>query len=283
MLPISRIKELVEKFQWLPIGAVLVALLSFGITSCQGNGSSQPDLPPVLSSTSAATTASPSVNVEPPVPPSSEPEPAPETEPEPETEPAPDVPVPGAAHLAKLETIPVKGRAPMTGYRREEFGHAWADNVDVEFGFNGCDTRNDILKRDLSNIEYRPNTKECRVERGTLIDPYSGKTIHFQRGKKTSSAVQIDHVVALNDAWQKGAQQLSVEERRNFANDPLNLLAVDGPLNAQKGASDAASWLPPNKAFRCKYAQLQVDVKAKYKLWVTESEKTALQTALATC
>ncbi|MDZ7913016.1 MAG: HNH endonuclease family protein [Rhodococcus sp. (in: high G+C Gram-positive bacteria)] len=144
-------------------------------------------------------------------------------------------------------------------------------------------TRNDILARDLTDIVYKQGTKQCVVLSGTLADPYTGKTIKFVRGQDTSTAVQIDHVVALSDAWQKGAQQLSPEERRNLANDPRNLIPVDGPTNGQKSDSDAASWLPPNKAYRCTYVSQQITVKSIYHLWVTQAEKDAMQKILATC
>lgn len=183
-----------------------------------------------------------------------------------------------AGALEILATLPVKGRAPKTGYSREEFGPAWAD-VDR----NGCDTRNDILKRDLTATSYKAGTHNCVVLTGTLADPYTAKEINFVRGTDTSAKVQIDHVVALNDAWQKGAQQLSVEQRTALANDPLNLLAADGPANQQKGASDAASWLPENKAFRCDYVARQISVKSTYKLWVTAGERDAMAAVLKDC
>jgi hypothetical protein len=176
-----------------------------------------------------------------------------------------------------LATLPVKGRAPKTGYDRAMFGQAWAD-VDR----NGCDTRNDILKRDLTGISYT-NSVPCKVRSGTLADPYTGTTINFVRGSATSSAVQIDHVVALSDAWQKGAQQLTTEQRTAFANDPLNLQATDGPTNMKKGDGDAATWLPPNKGFRCEYVARQISVKATYSLWVTPAEHDAMATILANC
>jgi hypothetical protein len=184
----------------------------------------------------------------------------------------------GATALQSLATIPVKGRAPKTGYSREEFGPAWAD-VD----HNGCDTRNDILARDLTEETFKPDTGNCVVATGTLADKYTGTIIHFVRGNTTSSAVQIDHIVALSDAWQKGAQQLSPEQRRQLANDPLNLMAADGPTNGAKGDSDAATWQPPNKAFRCEYAARQTAVKARYQLWVTQAEHDAIADILAAC
>nr|EMP12572.2 hypothetical protein ISGA_4752 [Gordonia sp. NB41Y] len=185
--------------------------------------------------------------------------------------------------LSDLESLPVKGRAPKTGYDRAQFGQAWSDDVTVTGGHNGCDTRNDILRRDLTAITIKPGTQNCVVASGTLNDPYTGQTIHFVRGSNTSSAVQIDHVVALSDAWQKGAQQWSADKRRNFANDPANLLAVSGPANQQKGAGDAATWLPANKSYRCTYVTKQVSVKKAYGLWVTQAEKDAIRGILSSC
>lgn len=123
----------------------------------------------------------------------------------------------------------------------------------------------------------------CIVESGVLHDPYTNSIINFLRGVGTSNAVQIDHVVALSDAWQKGAQKLSSSARYALYNDPLNLLAVDGPTNGQKSDSDAASWLPPNKSYRCSYVARQVAVKQKYSLWVTAAEKEAIKRVLAKC
>ena len=123
----------------------------------------------------------------------------------------------------------------------------------------------------------------CTVLSGLLHDPYTAKVIAFHRGVGTSSKVQIDHVVALGDAWQLGAQQLSASARAAFANDPLELLAVDGPTNLQKGDSDAASWLPPNKAFRCSYVARQIAVKVRYRLAVTAAEAAAMARVLSTC
>jgi len=184
---------------------------------------------------------------------------------------------PGMA-TAVLETLAVKGRAPKTGYTRAQFGPAWAD-VDR----NGCDTRNDILKRDLTSITYRAKTRNCVVESGTLIDRYSGETINFVKGNISSMEVQIDHVVALSNAWQTGAFKLSADQRKALSNDPLNLFAVKGRLNSQKGDGDAATWLPPLKSFRCSYVAQQIAVKAKYSLWVTAPEKAAMVSILAKC
>lgn len=181
----------------------------------------------------------------------------------------------GQTALAVLATLEVKGRASKTGYDRDEFGQRWLD-VDR----NGCDTRNDILARDLTETE---RSGPCTVTVGTLADPFTGESIDFERGEQTSAEVQIDHVVALSDAWQKGAQQFTEDERATFANDPLNLLAVSGPANAQKGDGDAATWVPRNKAFRCAYVARQVSVKATYGLWVTQTEHDAMAGILAAC
>src|SRR4051794_27349376 len=177
---------------------------------------------------------------------------------------------PGAA-AAALAKLPVKGRAPKTGYSRRQFGDGWVTA-------DGCDTRDRILTRDLTATAY---LDDCRVESGTLADPYTAASIHFTRGG--ASEVDIDHLVSLSDAWQKGAQQWPAATRVAFANDPLNLLAVDAGSNRSKGAGDAATWLPPNKPFRCAYTARQVAVKRKYGLAVTAAEKSAIGRVLATC
>jgi hypothetical protein len=179
----------------------------------------------------------------------------------------------GQNALAAVEQLQVKGKAPKTGYERSLFSDGWGD-------IGSCDVRNYILKRDMKSVKQRDS---CKVDTGVLLDPYTGKTIRFKYGVGTSSAVQIDHVVALSDAWQKGAQKIGSAKRYAFYNDPLNLLAVDGPTNSSKGDSDASAWLPPNKAYRCAYVARQVAVKLKYKIWVIEAEKTAIKRVLSAC
>lgn len=173
-----------------------------------------------------------------------------------------------------LEQLVVKGRAPKTGYARTMFMDDWRTE-------NNCDKRNIILRRDLSKTIIGKDG--CTVLSGVLYDPYTAATINFHRGFGTSSDVQIDHIVPLSDAWQKGAQQFSYKKRNNFANDPLNLLAVDGPANMQKSDGDSATWLPPNKIYRCAYVARQIAVKLKYGLWVTEAEKDAAIRILNNC
>ena len=184
--------------------------------------------------------------------------------------------VSGSGEIARdaLAALPTKGRAPKTGYKRSQFGDGWAKA-------GGCDTRNVILRRDLTNAVLGDDN--CKVQAGALSDPYTGQRIAFKRGANSSGAVQIDHVVALSNAWQTGAQQLSSKQRISLANDPLELLAVDGPANQQKGDGDAATWLPSNKPFRCQYIARQIAVKKKYSLWVTPPERTAMERILASC
>jgi Protein of unknown function (DUF1524)/Excalibur calcium-binding domain len=182
---------------------------------------------------------------------------------------------PGTA-LALLATIPVKGRAPRTGYARGLFGSGWIDT-----DRNGCDTRNDMLRRDLRDLTVKTDTHGCVVLAGTLSDPYTRQAIRFVRG--AADEVDIDHLVALSDAWQKGAQSWPAAKRIAFANDPMNLQATDFSANRQKGDADAASWLPPNKSYRCTYVARQVGVKAKYRLWVTAAERAAIARVLSGC
>lgn len=177
--------------------------------------------------------------------------------------------------VAALTTLAIKGRAPKTDYAREQFGSGWA-------AVDACDMRNYILQRDMTEVTFDPKDG-CTVQKGVLQDVYTAKTIYFTRGAKSSSVVQIDHVVALSDAWQKGAQNIDVALRAEFANDPLNLLAVDGPANNQKKDSDAASWLPPNKTYRCQYVARQIAVKQKYNLWVTQAEYDSMKKVLQLC
>jgi hypothetical protein len=170
-----------------------------------------------------------------------------------------------------LAELPIKGRAPKTGYSREQFGSVWTTLA-------GCDARNRVLARDLTDTTYAPGDS-CAVRGGRLQDPYTGKAITFTTG----AGVDIDHVVALSDAWQKGAQHWPQDRREAFANDPLNLLAVDASANRQKGAGDAATWLPSNKRFRCAYVARQIAVKREYGLWTTKAEHEAMARILATC
>jgi hypothetical protein len=179
----------------------------------------------------------------------------------------------GVAHRLDVSAAPAAGAK----YSRAAFGPAWAD-VD----HNGCDTRDDILRRDLKDIRFRDGSA-CVVATGVLRDPYTGRTIHFVRGVRTSELVQIDHVVALSDAWRDGAARWTPAERERFANDPLVLLAVDGSENESKGDDDAAEWLPPNRGFDCPYVRRQLAIKRKYRLTIRADERAAIRRTLAAC
>lgn len=172
-----------------------------------------------------------------------------------------------------LETIEIKGRAPKTGYKRTEFYTTWPT-------IDGCNLRQRIIKREVGDSAKLDG---CDVVAGTFVEPYTGETREYHSKSEFSKNIQIDHIVALSDAWQKGAQNLSSEQRFELATDPLNLVAADSQANQQKSDGDAATWLPKNKAFRCQYVARQVSVKKKYSLWVTQAEHDAIKDILNTC
>ncbi|MBQ1528426.1 HNH endonuclease [Candidatus Saccharibacteria bacterium] len=175
-----------------------------------------------------------------------------------------------------LEKLEVKGRAPKIGYTREQFYKSWPS-------IDGCNLRQRIIKRDLGDTAVISSEDNCTVVSGEYDEPYTGSHLVFYQKSDLTKGVQIDHVVALSDAWQKGAQKLSADERYQLATDPLNLLAVDSKTNQGKSDGDAATWLPPNKPFRCTYVARQISVKYKYRLWVTEAEKAAIKNVLKSC
>ncbi|ANE03875.1 GmrSD restriction endonuclease domain-containing protein [Corynebacterium crudilactis] len=254
--------------RWMTISGIILA------AGLAATGCSSPEIEATNDTTTTVTSSSPAETT---APGSSEPSTT-ATSQTTVGKPASSTNVDTADAMTVLGFLEVKGRAPKTGYDRLNFGPAWADT-----DHNGCDTRNDILARDLESETFRPGTNDCVVLTGVLHEPYTATVINFVRGQDTSGAVQIDHVVALSDAWQKGAQQLDDAERLAFANDPLNLLAVDGPANMQKSDGDAATWLPANRAFRCEYVARQIGVKAAYGLWVTAAEKDAMVRVLEAC
>lgn len=182
---------------------------------------------------------------------------------------------------SELAALPVKGWDRARDFVRSRFGEPWSDEVNVEFGHNGCNTRDDILRRDLADLVVRPGT--CYAQSGLLHDPYTGQTIAFTRGPDTSDAVQIDHVVSLSDAWYKGARTWDDQRRRDFANDPRNLLAVGSQVNFDKAFRDATAWLPPEPGLRCAFVARQVEVKTAYGLWVSAREKRAMADVLDGC
>jgi hypothetical protein len=190
--------------------------------------------------------------------------------------------------LKALPTLPIKGKAPKTGYSRDQFGPAWSDSAGSSIWTrNGCSTRDDALKRDLVNETFKPGTNNCDVTKGTLpYDPYSGqKNRPFDQSKGSSGdyALDAEHVVALGSAWVTGAQQWPEAKRAAFANDPLVLTMVNPGDNRAKGDADFATWLPPNKAYRCGYASRQIAIKRTYGLWITQAEHDAMVTVLKGC
>lgn len=249
------------------VAAAMVVAASVAPVPATAEAATGPSATLALAAPAAAVLHRPAVRPTPTVFPTPTPAPTPSATARPPATPA----------RVAVAQLPVKGRAPKTGYARNQFGPAWSDT-----DRNGCDQRNDVLRRDLVGVVAVPGTRDCVIKSGILYDRYTGKTITFERGPR-SAEVQIDHVVALSDAWQKGAQQLTQQQRLALANDPLNLLAVDGRTNQSKGDGDAASWLPPNKLARCGYVARQIAVKQKYGLWVTAGEKYAIEQVLAGC
>lgn len=189
---------------------------------------------------------------------------------------------PGVDVLAGVAVVPK--RIHRYDYRRPAFGDPWDDNNDAPGGHSGCDTRNDILNRDLVDKTYVP-TKRCptAVATGTLHDPYTNTTIAFRRGAKVGEAVQIDHLVPLAYAWDMGASSWSPRQRLRFANDPANLLAVQGRANQDKSDLPPAQWMPPNAAFACQYAMQFIAVLRGYSLSVDRASTEVLRRAAATC
>ena len=175
-----------------------------------------------------------------------------------------------------LEKLEVKGRAPKTGYTRDQFYSSWPI-------VDGCSLRQRIIRREMGETAVLSSENDCDVISGEFDEPYTGANLVFSQKSDFSKGIQIDHVVALSDAWQKGAQNLSKEERYSLATDPLNLLAVESKANQEKSDGDAATWLPKNKKFRCQYIARQISVKYKYHLWVSSAEKSAMETVLETC
>ncbi|WP_411734730.1 HNH endonuclease family protein [Paeniglutamicibacter sp.] len=188
---------------------------------------------------------------------------------------APGAKLDGPLAVSVLNALPVKGKAPATGYdRNKNFGNGWKDS-----NGNKCDERQDTLKRDLSAVKYK-DAKRCQLVSGTLADAYTGTRIKW---KVNSGSVDIDHVVALKNVWISRGQQLSQSQRQSIANDPLNLMASQASANRSKGDANAAEWLPTNKSFRCQYVATQISVKKKYALSVTAAEKNAMKRVLTTC
>jgi hypothetical protein len=189
---------------------------------------------------------------------------------DPGSRPAPISATAGMPDLARLTVAPEGSGA---GYRRSEFGHGWTDT-----DRNGCLTRDDILSRDLIEVSRR---SRCVVVAGVLTDPYTGQRVQFSKGRP--DRVQIDHIVALAEAWRSGADRWTPDLRVQFANDPLELLATAGAVNDGKGDQDAGTWSPADRHHACVYARRVLAVKVRYSLTVDRRERDALAEDVAGC
>lgn len=189
----------------------------------------------------------------------------------------------GVDLLAGVQVLRTRASAPVR-YRRDAFGSAWTDNTDAPGGHNGCDTRNDILQRDLTDKTYK-RTSGCpnAVATGVLVDPYTGGTIDFVRGVKTSADVQIDHIVPLAYSWDMGAWNWDEDTRRRFANDPRNLLASDGPANNNKRDSPPGRWMPSNEGFHCQYVEEFAFVTREYALAIDAGSASVIREVASRC
>ncbi len=158
------------------------------------------------------------------------------------------------------------------GYDRDLFPH-WKD-----LDGDGCDTRKEVLIRDSRSAAVVGSS--CTVTTGNWYSPYDGATW------TNPSDVDIDHVVALNEAWQSGAYAWTTQQRTNYANDLTDsrtLLAVTDSVNQSKSDKDPTQWLPPLVEYRCAYLANWVSVKVRWSLTMDEAEHAAVKTALAGC
>lgn len=259
-----------------------ILIASFGWQRVSDGAALYADVRPALEGTAVpAPTRPPSTSYDPPFPQSPN---ATET-----SQPAnPDHDAIGRL-LAVARVLPA--RPEVSGYDRDcgpgdgcVFGTAWNDATDAPGSRNGCDTRNDVLRGSLSKVVIDPNTKGCVVLRGILDDPYTGSTIEFVRGYGTSNAIEIDHLIPLAAAWDLGAAGWSPEKRAAFANDTkLELIAASGPANQAKGDSTPASWLPPNRAFRCGYVLRYLRAAVHYDIAVTTADVRVMELLAGKC
>jgi hypothetical protein len=174
-----------------------------------------------------------------------------------------------------VASLTVARESDADSYRRAAFGQRWLDT-----DHNGCDTRNDVLARDLDDVRYRQGSR-CVVVSGTLDDPYTGREVRFVKGG--DSEVDIDHVVPLAEAWRSGAAQWDVDRRKEFANDPDNLLATWASVNRGKGDQDPGAWLPANRSRACRYVARVAAVKEKWELSVDRIELDSMREVLGGC
>ncbi|QIT13039.1 HNH endonuclease family protein [Clavibacter michiganensis] len=187
--------------------------------------------------------------------------------------------VDAAAVRSLVDKLPADTHARTPAYDRAAYGPSWADT-----DHNGCDQRNDVLARDLTAVTYTKADPGCTVATGHLADAYTGRSIDFTRGKATSAAVQIDHLVPLGWAWQHGAAGWTGERRKQLATDFNNLQAVDGPTNEAKSDQGPATWLPPAAGYDCLYVTRFAYVLRTYELTIDDdADRAAIDRTLDGC
>jgi len=172
-------------------------------------------------------------------------------------------PPPASEARRLLGTLTVAPNRDWATYRRDAFPVEEA----------GCPIRQRVLSRDMSSVRRGPG---CSVTEGVLADPYTGATL------TRLADIEIDHLVALGDAWRSGASRWDLGERARFAVDPDNLLAVARRANQDKGSKTPDQWWP-RPAEWCDYARRWIAVKARYGLHVTRAERDALARMLGSC
>lgn len=183
----------------------------------------------------------------------------------------------GMYHCHKKHCFAMRERRPpittrtVPAYNRDEWKH-WSD-----FDLDCMNTRHEILKAQADGpIRFSPDG--CYVSMSTWHDPFSGKT--FTR----ASDLDVDHIVPLKWAHDNGGYAWNRERKEEFANDPINLLAVDDGLNSQKRAQPPTAWMPPNHYFRCEYLDLWLKVLKKYDdLRMHPAEKRIFSRQLRAC
>lgn len=183
--------------------------------------------------------------------------------------------------VAHLPEVPGFERSCQRG-RGCVFGEAWSDDTDAKFGRNGCDQRSDVLRTQLTEVLVKPGTRGCVVQSGVLDDPYSGARVYYRRGDPARS-VEVDHVVPLAGAWDRGAATWPLQRRRDFAGDPRNLVVTTAAANRTKGDKPPARWSPDTAAGRCLYARRYVAASVTYDLAVTRADVRALDRMLRLC
>lgn len=171
---------------------------------------------------------------------------------------------------ADLKDLRVAEAGSMHGYRPSKF-------PDDDSDANGCDTRDDVLARDLGDV-HRDGS--CTVTSGTLRDPYTGRTVRYRRDHP--GTVRVEHVVPLPVAWRSGASDWDQAERTRFANDADTLVAVAARTARDRGERPPDRWRPARR-YQCAFAQRYVTVAHDYDLTVTKAQHDALDTMLGGC